>query len=132
MVVQQVNSRTQTAQALKSGLSLNIMMELKIKNLSNQPTLTQYLIQLMQFSLQEILDLTHQFQSFNTASLRQQYKTAEIQLRQTNNRLYFFQKQALEIKNRLQQENFLSCIVLILVMEHHIFLPSQIHRTMQK
>ena len=79
-IVWQVNFLTPIVQALKSGLSLNILMEPKIKNLSNHPIRTQYLIQLMQLSLQGILDLTHQFQLFNTVSLRQQYKMVEIQL----------------------------------------------------
>ena len=80
IIVWQVNFLTLIAQVLKSGLFLNILMEPKIKNLSNHPILTQYLIQLMQSSLQEILDLTHQFQLFNTVSLRQQYKMEEILL----------------------------------------------------
>ena len=124
IIVWQVNFLTPIARALKSGLFLNILMEPKIKNLSNHPTLIQYLIQLMQLSSQEILDLTHQFQLFNTVSLRQQYKKEEILLSWTNNLRYFFQRLASETKNRLQRENFLSCIVFILAMELLISPPS--------
>ena len=132
IIVFQVKFLTLIAQALKSGLSLNILMELKIKNLSNHLILIQYLIRLMLLNLQEIPDLTHQFQLFNTVLRRQQYKMAEIQLSQTNNLPNFFQRQAQETKNRLQLVNFLSFIVLILAMEHLIFPPSQIHRPMQE